>query len=153
MDCKSKLKPTRCSKQQTWLNPPLHHPTNAGIIATAKPKATASRTHFYHGAHLRTKQLRACCAQLPESPFDHSSSWWFSSNRVTWPGNWAHLKRHVKSPNGLFCVLNCAELLCCMLLGLIWDSWLLLLLRVFLVCVVYLVLLRGLIYLTVPRPP
>jgi len=66
----------------------MHHPTNAGIITTAKPKTTASRTHFYQGAHLRTKQLRACCTQLPESSFDHSNSWWFSSDRVTWPWEW-----------------------------------------------------------------
>jgi len=67
----------------------MHHPTNAGVVKTAKPKAAASRTHFYQGAHLRTNQLRACCAHFPESSFDHLSSRWFSSNRVTWPGKWA----------------------------------------------------------------
>jgi len=67
----------------------MHHPTNASVITAPKPKAAASWTHFYVRAHLRTKQLRACCAPLPESSFDHSSSWWFSSNRDTWPGKWA----------------------------------------------------------------
>jgi len=46
----------------------MHHPTNASVITTP------SRTRFYMGAHLRTKQLRACCAHFPESSFDHSSS-------------------------------------------------------------------------------
>jgi len=65
----------------------MHHPTNSGGLTTPKPKAASSRTHFYLGAHLRTKQLRACCAHFPESSFDHSvGSWWFSSNHVTWPG-------------------------------------------------------------------
>jgi len=67
----------------------MHHPTNAGVIATAMPKAAASRTRAYQGAHWRTKQLRACCAHFPESSFDDSTSWSFSSNRVTWPGKWA----------------------------------------------------------------
>jgi len=67
----------------------MHHPTNAGVITSPKPKAAASQKHFDLGAHLRTKQVRACCAHFPESSFDHSSSWWFSSNRVTWPGKWA----------------------------------------------------------------
>jgi len=66
----------------------MHHPTNAGVTAAAKPKAAASRTYFYQGAHLRTKQLRVCCAHFPEGSCDRSSSWWFSSNRVTWPGKW-----------------------------------------------------------------
>jgi len=25
---------------------------------------------------------------FPECLFDHSSVWWFSRNRVTWPGKW-----------------------------------------------------------------
>jgi len=80
--------PFRSSRRD--LNSPFHHPTNAGVTATAKPTVAASRTHFYQGAHLRTKQLRACCAHFPESSFDQSSSAWISSNRVTWPGKWAN---------------------------------------------------------------
>jgi len=34
----------------------MHHPTNAGVVATAKPKAAASRTHFYQEARLRTME-------------------------------------------------------------------------------------------------
>jgi len=51
----------------------MHHSTNARVLTTAKPKAAASRRHFCQGAHLRTKQRRACCAQLPEGSFDESS--------------------------------------------------------------------------------
>ena len=49
------------------------------------------REYTYQGARLWTKQLRACCAHFPESSFDQSSSWWISSNRLTWPGKWANL--------------------------------------------------------------
>jgi len=35
----------------------LHYPTNRNVNATAKPEVPASRTQFYQGAHLRTKQL------------------------------------------------------------------------------------------------
>jgi len=49
----------------------LHHPTNTGIKAIAKPKVPVSQTHFYQGDHLQTKLLQACCAHPPESSFDH----------------------------------------------------------------------------------
>jgi len=68
----------------------LHHPTNAGVKATAKPKAPALWTHFNQGAHLWTKQLQVCCAHFPESLFDRSIIWGFSNNCVSWPGKWAN---------------------------------------------------------------
>jgi len=37
----------------------MHHPTNAGVITTPKPKAAASRTHFYLGAHEPSNYERA----------------------------------------------------------------------------------------------
>jgi len=43
----------------------MHHPTNAGVITAAKPKAAASRTHFYQGAHLRTKQYERAVLTFP----------------------------------------------------------------------------------------
>jgi len=71
MDCKTTVSqnehviPFQNSKRD--LNSLLHHPTNAGVKATAKPKAPSSRTHFNQGAHLRTTQLRACCAHFCSS--------------------------------------------------------------------------------------
>ena len=61
----------------------MHHPNNVGVITTHKSKAAASRTHFYLGAHLRTKQLRAFCAHFPESSFDHSTSQAVGDSAVT----------------------------------------------------------------------
>jgi len=58
----------------------LRHPTNADVKAIAKPKAPASRTHFYQGAHLRTKQVRARCADFPKA---HSITQAFGESAVT----------------------------------------------------------------------
>jgi len=85
IDCKPKIKPTRCiiSKQQTSFKFTL-------ASSNQKAKASPSRTRFYQRARLRTKQIRTCCAHSPENSFDHSSIWWFSKNRVMWPGKWAN---------------------------------------------------------------
>jgi len=78
MDCKSKLKPTRCtiSKQQTWFKFTLPSSNQRRCYSDSQTCGGCFANTLLPGAHLRTKQLQACCAHFPGSSFDQSSSSW-----------------------------------------------------------------------------
>jgi len=67
VDRKTKIKPTRIIlKQQTWLKFTLASSNQKQAFGRLPKLKHLLREHTYQGAHLRTKQLRTCCADFPE---------------------------------------------------------------------------------------